>query len=110
LEDISLKNPLVQVQDDVASTEGTPTQLDYFDANGGHPAAVVLTGKRNMDYSQEGGDFDSSLSWPNDLAELYTTNQALVDELEETLEPQIEKELREDNVELVTLGLSPSHF
>ena len=45
LEDIFLKNSLDQVQDDVASTEGTSTQLDYFDANDGHPAAVVLAGK-----------------------------------------------------------------
>ena len=56
-----------------------------------------------MDYSQEGGGFDSSLSWPNDLVELDTTNQALVDELEQTLGPQIGKELREDNDELATL-------
>ena len=63
-----------------------------------------------MDYSQEGGGFDSSLSWPNDLVELDTTNQALVDELEQTPGPQIGKELREDNDELATLGPSPSHF
>jgi len=107
LEDISPKNFLDKVQDDVTSTEGTPTQLNNFDVNDGNHAAVVLTGERKMDYSQEGDIFDSSLSWPN---ELDTTNQALVDELEQTLEPQIEKEPREDNGKLAVVGLSPSHF
>jgi len=82
LEDISLKNSGDQAQDEVAPLEDTVTRSEPSHANDSHPSGIVLTGKHTMDDAQEGGDFDSSLLWPYGSAELDTTNEALVNNLE----------------------------